>query len=50
MRIERTAYLRWPYHYVFSIYIPFALAIIARCLWQVLRALVPSLNRTSRHG
>ncbi len=50
MRIERTAYLRWPYHYVFAIYIPFALAIIARCLWQALRALVPALNRTSRHG
>lgn len=50
MRIERTAYLRWPYHYVFAIYIPFALAMIARCLWQVARALVPSLNRTPNHG
>lgn len=50
MRIERTAYLRWPYHYVFAIYIPFALAMIARCLWQVARALVPSLNRIPSHG
>jgi TRAP-type C4-dicarboxylate transport system permease small subunit len=41
MRIERTAYLRWPFNWVFSIYIPFALAVIARCLWQVFRAIVP---------
>lgn len=41
MRIERTAYLRWPFHWVFAVYVPFALAMIARCLWQVVRALAP---------
>jgi C4-dicarboxylate transporter, DctQ subunit len=45
MRIERTAYLRWPFSWVFAIYIPFALAMIARCLWQVACALSPRLNR-----
>lgn len=50
MRIERTAYLRWPFHWVFAIYVPFALAMIARCLWQVVRAVRPSLARTPRHG
>ena len=48
MRIERTAYLRWPFHWVFAVYVPFALAMITRCLWQVARALVPSLG--ARHG
>ena len=48
MRIERTAYLRWPFHWVFAVYVPFALAMILRCLWQVARALVPSLG--VRHG
>lgn len=42
MRIERTAYLRWRFDWVFSIYIAFALAVIARCLWQVFRALFPA--------
>ncbi|MFN4099858.1 MAG: TRAP transporter small permease [Pararhodobacter sp.] len=49
MRIERTAYLRWPFSWVFAIYIPFALAFIARCLWQVARALVPALRREANH-
>jgi len=50
MRIERTAYLRWPFHWVFAIYVPFALAMIARCLWQVARALVPALARIHPHA
>lgn len=50
MRIERTAYLRWPFHWVFAVYVPFALAMITRCLWQVARALVPALGGTTRHG
>ncbi|WP_372605354.1 TRAP transporter small permease, partial [Actibacterium sp.] len=32
MKIERTAYLRWPFNWVFFIYMPFALAIIVRAL------------------
>lgn len=51
MRIERTAYLRWRFDWVFAIYIPFALAVIARCLWQVFRALVPARpGESARHG
>jgi TRAP-type C4-dicarboxylate transport system permease small subunit len=49
MKIERTAYLRWPFNWVFAIYIPFALAMIARCLWQVACAVSPALARTHRH-
>lgn len=45
MGIERTAYLRWPFDWVFSIYIPFALSVIARCLWQVWRAVSPRMER-----
>lgn len=52
MRIERTAYLRWPFNWVFSIYIPFAMAVIARCLWQVYRAVFPRRPSAQevRHG
>ncbi|GKY86517.1 TRAP transporter small permease [Sinisalibacter aestuarii] len=32
MKIERTAYLRWPFNFVFFIYIPFAIAVIVRAL------------------
>ena len=49
MQIERTAYLRWPYSWVFAVYIPFALSMIVHCLWQVGRALVPALARTHSH-
>lgn len=37
MAREKTAYLRWPFHLVFAIYVPFSLSVIARCLftaWQ----------------
>jgi len=49
MQIERTAYLRWPYSWVFAVYIPFALSMIARCLWQVARALNPALAPRPSH-
>ena len=32
MKIERTAYMRWPFNIVFFIYIPFAIAVIVRAL------------------
>ncbi|MFZ2102415.1 MAG: TRAP transporter small permease subunit [Oricola sp.] len=44
MAIERTAYMRIPFDYVFSIYVPFAIAIAVRCLinvWQALRGTHP---------
>ena len=38
MGIERTAYIRLPFNLVFSIYIPFAVAVIIRSLISVWRA------------
>lgn len=32
MKIERTAYMRWPFNFVFFVYIPFAIAVIVRAL------------------
>ncbi len=32
MQIERTAYLRWPFNWVFGIYIPFHISVIIRML------------------
>lgn len=32
MKIERTAYMRWNFNYVFFIYMPFAVAVIVRSL------------------
>ncbi len=40
MKIERTAYLRWPMNFIFMIYIPFAVAIIVRSLLSVWSALL----------
>lgn len=37
MHREKTAYMRWPFDYVFAIYVPFALSVIVRSLllaWQ----------------
>lgn len=42
MHIERTAYLRWPFDLVFSIYIPFALAITVRALLSALAGITGS--------
>lgn len=42
MHIERTAYMRWPFDWVFAIYIPFALAIIVRALMSVWSGLMGS--------
>ncbi len=39
MKIERTAYIRLPFDLVFSIYIPFAVAVIIRLLLTVWRAI-----------
>ena len=44
MNIEKTAYMRIPFDYVFSIYIPFAIAVTVRCLinvWQAIRGTHP---------
>lgn len=40
MEIERTAYMRWPFNWVFAAYIPFHLSIIVRMLivaWNGIR-------------
>lgn len=38
MAIEKTSLLKIPFDLVFSIYLIFAIAIIARCLWQIITA------------
>lgn len=40
MRVERTAYLQIPFDLVFSIYLPFAVAVIVRSLMTVWGAIV----------
>lgn len=39
MKVEKTAYLKLPFNWVYSIYIAFALAAIARYLWLGWRAI-----------
>ncbi len=38
MAIEKTSLLKIPFNYVFSIYLIFAIAMIVRCLWQIVSA------------
>jgi len=40
MRVQRTAYLRIRYDWLFSIYVVFAVAIILRYVWLAVRALM----------
>ena len=40
MAREKTAYMRWPFNLVFSIYIPFALSVIVRNLITAYRGLM----------
>ncbi len=35
MAIEKSSLLKIPFDYVFSVYLIFAIAIIVRCLWQI---------------
>ncbi len=39
MKVERTAYLKIPFNWVYSIYVIFAVAVLVRYLWLVWRAL-----------
>jgi TRAP-type C4-dicarboxylate transport system permease small subunit len=39
MKVERTAYLKLPFNWAYSIYVVFAVAVIARYLWLGWRAL-----------
>ena len=39
MKVEKTAYLKIPFNYLFSIYVAFAIAIIVRYVWILLRLL-----------
>lgn len=49
MKIERTAYLRWPMNFIFFIYVPFALAVIVRQLCSVWRAF-RGTTKSAREG
>lgn len=47
MARERTAYMRWPFNLVFSIYIPFALSVIIRSLitaWRGMKGTGPWMD------
>ena len=46
MKIERTAYMRIPFDLVFSIYLPFAVAVIVRSLMQVWGAITGRYHHT----
>lgn len=48
MEIERTAYMRIPFDLVFSIYIPFVIAVIVRLLWTVWGAITGRYHHTDQ--
>jgi C4-dicarboxylate transporter DctQ subunit len=53
MKVERTAYLKLPFNWVYSIYIGFAVAAIARYLWlgwQALRGKAPEAFDPTKAG
>ncbi len=53
MKVERTAYLKLPFNWVYSIYLAFAVAAIARYLWlgwQALRGRAPEAFDPTKAG
>ena len=53
MKVERTAYLKLPFNWVYSIYLAFAVAAIARYLWlgwQALRGTAPEAFDPTKAG
>lgn len=53
MKVERTAYLKLPFSWVYSIYLAFAVAAIARYLWlgwQALRGTAPEAFDPTKAG
>ncbi|MBX9876514.1 TRAP transporter small permease [Bosea sp. (in: a-proteobacteria)] len=53
MKVERTAYLKLPFNWVYSIYLVFAVAAIARYLWlgwQALRGRAPEAFDPTKAG
>ncbi len=53
MKVERTAYLKLPFSWVYSIYLAFAVAAIARYLWlcwQALRGRAPEAFDPTKAG
>lgn len=53
MKVERTAYLKLPFNWVYSIYIAFAVAAIVRYLWlctQALRGKAPKAFDPTKAG
>lgn len=53
MKVERTAYLKLPFNWVYAIYIAFAVAAIARYLWlgfQALRGTAPEAFDPTKAG
>lgn len=50
MKIERSAYMRISLNLLFSIYIPFVLAVSVRCLWTAWRALTGRTGAPHTHS
>lgn len=53
MKVERTAYLKLPFNWVYAIYLAFAVAAIARYLWlgwQALRGTAPEAFDPTKAG
>ena len=53
MKVERTAYLKLPFNWVYGIYLAFAVAAIARYLWlgwQALRGTAPAAFDPTKAG
>jgi C4-dicarboxylate transporter, DctQ subunit len=48
MKVERTAYLRIPLNWAYSVYVIFAVAVLARYVWLVWRALRGDLDEAAR--
>lgn len=50
MRVERTAYMKIPFNWVYSIYLAFAVAVIIRYLWLGFRAIRPEAGDEEAAG
>jgi C4-dicarboxylate transporter, DctQ subunit len=48
MKVERTAYLRIPLNWAYSVYVVFAVAVLARYVWLVWRALRGDVDEAGR--
>ena len=50
MKVEKTAYLKIRFDWLYSIYVIFAVAVIVRYLWLAVRHLLAARQGASDHG